>query len=77
MSAFTADAVHLLLHIPPGGCARVIPKEYHNGLSKRYDSAHRRLRPDAPSTALSTNSDHCVTSPEMIDREPHYECFIS
>jgi DNA (cytosine-5)-methyltransferase 1 len=37
----------------------VIPKEHLNGLSRRYDSAYRRLHPDAPSTALSTKYD-CV-----------------
>lgn len=52
----TVDRLH---HIPPGGCARVIPKEHLNGLSRRYDSAYRRLHPDAPSTALSTKYD-CV-----------------
>jgi len=57
--AVNADTVHRLLHIPPGGCARVIPKEYLNGLARRYDSAYRRLHPDAPSTALSTKYD-CV-----------------
>lgn len=54
-----AETVHRLQHIPPGGCARVIPKEHLNGLSRRYDSAYRRLHPDAPSTALSTKYD-CV-----------------
>jgi DNA (cytosine-5)-methyltransferase 1 len=53
------ETVHRLLHIPPGGCARAIPKEHLNGLSRRYDSAYRRLHPDAPSTALSTKYD-CV-----------------
>jgi DNA (cytosine-5)-methyltransferase 1 len=53
------DTIHRLRHIPPGGCARVIPKEHLNGLSRRYDSAYRRLHPDAPSTALSTKYD-CV-----------------
>lgn len=57
--AVNADTVLRLQHIPPGGCARVIPKEYLNGLSRRYDSAYRRLHPDAPSTALSTKYD-CV-----------------
>lgn len=57
--AVKASTVHRLLHIPPGGCARVIPKEHLNGLSRRYDSAYRRLHPDAPSTALSTKYD-CV-----------------
>jgi DNA (cytosine-5)-methyltransferase 1 len=37
----------------------VIPREHLNGLSRRYDSAYRRLHPDAPSTALSTKYD-CV-----------------
>ena len=37
----------------------VIPNEHLNGLSRRYDSAYRRLHPDAPSTALSTKYD-CV-----------------
>lgn len=57
--AVHVDTVHRLLHIPPGGCARLIPKEHLNGLSRRYDSAYRRLHPDAPSTALSTKYD-CV-----------------
>jgi len=48
-----------LQHIPPGGCARAIPEGELNGLSRRYDSAYRRLHPDAPSTALSTKYD-CV-----------------
>lgn len=48
-----------LKHIPAGGCARAIPKEKLNGLSRRYDSAYRRLHPSAPSTALSTKYD-CV-----------------
>lgn len=48
-----------LNHIPPGGCARSIPKAHLNGLSRRYDSAYRRLHPGAPSTALSTKYD-CV-----------------
>lgn len=52
--AVNVETVHRLQHIPPGGCARVIPKEHLNGLSRRYDSAYRRLHPDAPSTALST-----------------------
>jgi DNA (cytosine-5)-methyltransferase 1 len=51
--------VDRLKHIPPGGCAAVIPKEHLNGLSRRYGSAYRRLHPDAPSTALSTKYD-CV-----------------
>jgi DNA (cytosine-5)-methyltransferase 1 len=57
--AVNADTVHRLRHIPPGGCARVIPEKYLNGLSRRFDSAYRRLHPDAPSTALSTKYD-CV-----------------
>jgi DNA (cytosine-5)-methyltransferase 1 len=57
--AVNAETVERLRHIPPGGCARVIPNEHLNGLSRRYDSAYRRLHPDAPSTALSTKYD-CV-----------------
>ncbi len=57
--AVNTDTVKRLKYIPPGGCARVIPKEQLNGLSRRYDSAYRRLHPDAPSTALSTKYD-CV-----------------
>lgn len=57
--AVNPDTVKRLKHIPPGGCARIIPKEHLNGLSRRYDSAYRRLHPDAPSTALSTKYD-CV-----------------
>jgi DNA (cytosine-5)-methyltransferase 1 len=57
--AVKIDTVERLRHIPPGGCARVIPKEHLNGLSRRYDSAYRRLHPDAPSTTLSTRYD-CV-----------------
>ena len=57
--AVNVDTVHRLQHIPPGGCARAIPKEHLHGLSRRYDSAYRRLHPDAPSTALSTKYD-CV-----------------
>jgi len=57
--AVNADTVNRLRHIPPGACARVIPKEHLNGLSRRYDSAYRRLHPEAPSTALSTKYD-CV-----------------
>jgi DNA (cytosine-5)-methyltransferase 1 len=57
--AVNAETVSRLRHIPPGGCARVIPMEHLNGLSRRYDSAYRRLHPDAPSTALSTKYD-CV-----------------
>ena len=57
--AVKRETVERLQHIPPGGCARSIPKECLNGLSRRYDSAYRRLHPDAPSTALSTKYD-CV-----------------
>jgi DNA (cytosine-5)-methyltransferase 1 len=57
--AVNAETVKRLQHIPPGGCARVIPREHLDGLSRRYDSAYRRLHPDAPSTALSTKYD-CV-----------------
>jgi len=53
------ETVHRLEMIPPGGCARDISPEKLNGLSRRYDSAYRRLHPDAPSTALSTKYD-CV-----------------
>lgn len=54
-----AETLRRLRHIPAGGCARAIPKEHLNGLSRRYDSAYRRLHPKAPSTALSTKYD-CV-----------------
>lgn len=57
--AVNAETVSRLRHIPPGGCARAIPAEHLNGLARRYDSAYRRLHPDAPSTALSTKYD-CV-----------------
>lgn len=57
--AVKPETIRRLQHIPPGGCARAIPKESLNGLSRRYDSAYRRLHPDAPSTALSTKYD-CV-----------------
>jgi DNA (cytosine-5)-methyltransferase 1 len=57
--AVKPDTVERLQHIPPGGCARAIPKKHLNGLSRRYDSAYRRLHPDVPSTALSTKYD-CV-----------------
>jgi DNA (cytosine-5)-methyltransferase 1 len=57
--AIKPETVDRLRHIPPGGCARSIPDEHLNGLSRRYDSAYRRLHPDAPSTALSTKYD-CV-----------------
>ena len=57
--AVNAETVRRLHHIPPGGCARMIPKEHLNGLARRYGSAYRRLHPDAPSTALSTKYD-CV-----------------
>jgi len=53
------ETVQRLAMIPPGGCARDIPEDKFNGLSRRYDSAYRRLHPDAPSTALSTKYD-CV-----------------
>ena len=53
------ETVHRLAMISPGGCARDIPAVELNGLSRRYDSAYRRLHPDAPSTALSTKYD-CV-----------------
>lgn len=53
------ETIHRLKMIPPGGCARNIPRHKLNGLSRRYDSAYRRLHPDAPSTALSTKYD-CV-----------------
>lgn len=53
------ETVQRLLKIPPGGCARDIPAHLLNGLSRRYDSAYRRLHPDVPSTALSTKYD-CV-----------------
>jgi DNA (cytosine-5)-methyltransferase 1 len=54
-----ARTVSRLRHIPPGGCARDIPEVHLDGLSRRYDSAYRRLHPDVPSTALSTKYD-CV-----------------
>lgn len=57
--AVKSETVSRLRHIPPGGCARSIPEEHLNGLSRRYDSAYRRLHPDVPSTALSTKYD-CV-----------------
>ena len=57
--AVKSETVSRLRHIPPGGCARSIPEEHLNGLVRRYDSAYRRLHPDAPSTALSTKYD-CV-----------------
>lgn len=53
------ETIHRLEMIPSGGCARDIPPEKLNGLSRRFDSAYRRLHPDAPSTALSTKYD-CV-----------------
>ena len=58
------ETIDRLALIKPGGCARDIPKEKLNGLSRRFDSAYRRLHPDAPSTALSTKYD-CVY---------HYSC---
>lgn len=57
--AVLESTTHRLSYIPPGGCARDIPKRYLNGLTRRFDSAYRRLHPDAPSTALSTKYD-CV-----------------
>lgn len=57
--AVRPQTLRRLQHIPPGGCARMIPEDYLNGLARRYDSAYRRLHPDAPSTALSTKYD-CV-----------------
>jgi DNA (cytosine-5)-methyltransferase 1 len=57
--AVNDETAKRLQHIPPGGCARLIPKEHLNGLLRRYDSAYRRLHPNAPSTALSTKYD-CV-----------------
>jgi DNA (cytosine-5)-methyltransferase 1 len=53
------ETVRRLEMIRPGGCARDIPTDRLNGLSRRYDSAYRRLHPEAPSTALSTKYD-CV-----------------
>ena len=53
------ETVHRLAMISPGGCARNIPADELNGLSRRHGSAYRRLHPDAPSTALSTRYD-CV-----------------
>jgi DNA (cytosine-5)-methyltransferase 1 len=57
--AVRAETLNRLQRIPAGGCARAIPRKLLNGLSRRYDSAYRRLHPDAPSTALSTKYD-CV-----------------
>jgi DNA (cytosine-5)-methyltransferase 1 len=57
--AVNEETIRRLRYIPPGGCARSIPREHLNGLARRYDSAYRRLHPDAPSTALSTKYD-CV-----------------
>lgn len=54
-----SETVQRLKMIPAGGCARDVPVEKLNGLSRRYDSAYRRMHPDAPSTALSTKYD-CV-----------------
>jgi DNA (cytosine-5)-methyltransferase 1 len=53
------ETVSRLRRIKPGDCARYIPTKFLNGLSRRYDSAYRRLHPDAPSTALSTRYD-CI-----------------
>lgn len=55
--AVQGETVERLHHIPPGGCARSIPEQHLNGLSRRFGSAYRRLHPDAPSTALSTKYD--------------------
>lgn len=57
--AVRKETIQRLKMIPSGGCARDIPRHKLNGLSRRYDSAYRRLHPDAPSTALSTKYD-CV-----------------
>lgn len=57
--AITPNTLERLQQVPAGGCARKIPKEHLNGLARRFDSAYRRLHPDAPSTALSTKYD-CV-----------------
>ena len=57
--AVLRETVMRLQQIPPGGCARDIPAHLLNGLSRRFDSAYRRLHPNAPSTALSTKYD-CV-----------------
>ena len=57
--AVREETVERLQMIPAGGCARDIPADKLNDLSRRYDSAYRRLHPDAPSTALSTKYD-CV-----------------
>ena len=57
--AVLRETVMRLEHVPPGGCARDIPAHLLNGLSRRFDSAYRRLHPSAPSTALSTKYD-CV-----------------
>lgn len=57
--AVRRETVLRLQQIPPGGCARDIPAHLLNGLSRRFDSAYRRLHPSAPSTTLSTKYD-CV-----------------
>ncbi len=57
--AITPKTRERLLQVPAGGCARQIPAQHLNGLARRFDSAYRRLHPDAPSTALSTKYD-CV-----------------
>ena len=57
--AILRQTVMRLQQVPPGGCARDIPARLLNGLSRRFDSAYRRLHPSAPSTALSTKYD-CV-----------------
>lgn len=57
--AVKPETLKRLRLVPQGGCARSIPEQHLNGLLRRYDSAYRRLHPDAPSTALSTKYD-CV-----------------
>ena len=57
--AVRPETIQRLALIKPGGCARDIPAHLLNGLSRRFDSAYRRLHPEAPSTALSTKYD-CV-----------------
>ncbi len=48
--AVRCETVLRLQKIPPGGCARDLPENMLNGLSRRFDSAYRRFHPDAPST---------------------------
>ena len=55
--AVRTTTLQRLVLIPPGGCARDVPAEQLNGLSRRYDSAYRRLHPDAPAHTLSTKYD--------------------